>query len=304
MPPNGLNDCVRADTMSILLTGGTGYLGSRLLSKLVERPHGAITVVVRKSSNLNRISHLLDRVECVNVEGCELTGLVEARAVDTVIHCATNYGRGSVPFSEIVEANLVLPLKLLDAASNATKRVAFINTDTMLDKNVSAYSMSKKQFGEWLTSYAERGPCVNMVLEHFFGPGDDPTKFASHILRSLLQNEPRIALTEGSQTRDFIYIDDVVSAFLHVLDFIRGVGRGSYEYQIGLGAPLSIRDFVQLAKALSGNELTQLDFGALPHRLNEVMHVCANTESIRLLGWSPRFSVEQGLRVTIEKERG
>jgi nucleoside-diphosphate-sugar epimerase len=287
--------------VNVLLTGASGYLGSRVAAALA----GAHRVValVRRTSSLARLAPVLPRLELHHAEDGGYEELLRARGIDVVLHCATNYGRGDVPRPDVVEANLVLPLALLEAAMRSGRRVAFVNTDTMLDKDVSDYTLSKKQFREWLRVVSDELVAVNVPIEHFFGPGDDPTKFVTSVLRSLLAGEPRIALTPGDQERDFIYVDDVVSALLAILRFAHGARPGFHEFELGRGEPMKIRAFVELAKALSGNETTVLDFGARPYRRNEVMRIAADTGRLRALGWEPRHDPASGLRLTIEGER-
>jgi CDP-paratose synthetase len=289
--------------MNILLTGGTGYLGSHLLRALVKDRHEQVTVLVREGSHLERISELAGTFSCFQIDLVDFRELIESKGIDTIVHCATNYGRTRVSRADMVDANLVLPLRLLDAAAAVSRKVTFINTDTMLDKSVSEYSMSKKQFRDWLRVYADTGVCINLALEHFFGPGDDPSKFATFIVRALLRNDARVPLTPGNQERDFIYIDDVVDAFLVILSMHQQLPNGFFDFELGRGEPMALRVFVELAKRLCGNSTTVLDFGALPHRKNEVMRVAAKTEGIRALGWEPKVDIERGLRCMIEKER-
>lgn len=74
---------------------------------------------------------------------------------------------------------------------------AFINSDTILDKQVNHYSLSKRQFVDWLEHFRTDVTCVNVALEHFYGPGDDPSKFVMWVIRQLLAGTPRIDLTPG-----------------------------------------------------------------------------------------------------------
>lgn len=289
--------------MNILLTGATGYLGSHLLRALAQSREHKLTVVTRKGSHLERIRDLLDVVECVELGQWDFLNLIESRSIATIVHCATNYGRKCTSRPEIVDANLVLPLRLLDAAARSNRPVCFVNTDTMLDKSISAYSMSKKQFRDWLGVYADNNVCINVALEHFFGPGDDPSKFVTFVVRALLRNDDRIDLTLGNQTRDFIYVDDVVDAFLHILRFALTSEPGFFEFQIGRGDPVTVRSFVELSKRLCGNISTLLNFGALPYRPHEVMSVEIDTSRLRQLGWAPKIDLEQGLSKMIEREK-
>lgn len=226
----------------------------------------------------------------------------EENRIDVIVHCATNYGRQAVPPTEIVEANLILPLALLQLAEQHGARV-FINTDTILDKRVNHYSLSKHQFLEWLPMFAMRLVCANVALEHFYGPFDDPSKFVSYVVQRLLADEPQLDLTPGEQRRDFVYIDDVVGAFASILNVSLASAPGLYRYEVGTGSSINIADFVRLAKQLAGNERTHLNFGALPYREREVMESRADVRSLLALGWSPHVPLRDGLARTITLER-
>jgi nucleoside-diphosphate-sugar epimerase len=110
--------------------------------------------------------------------------------------------------------------------------------------------LSKKHFLDWLKSYSDGIGCFNVALEHFYGPGDDPTKFVTYLVHSLLRGESALDLTEGLQKRDFIYIDDVIDAFISIINYSFSVGSGFYEYEVGSGAPIEIREFVSLLKKI------------------------------------------------------
>lgn len=287
--------------MNILLTGATGFLGRNLLARLVEDGHKVI-ILVRHSSSLQRIATLLDRVIVHTVGDASPYDLLHTNKIETIIHCATNYGRGEIDPSELLNVNLIMPLQLLQAGCDSGVR-CFINTDTVLDKGVNDYALSKSQFREWLGRYAQKMICVNVALEHFYGPEDDSTKFVSFIVKQLLDGADTIDLTLGEQKRDFIFIDDIVSAFLMILGNCASLEYGYFDYEIGTGDTISIREFVELTKQLSGNTHTQLNFGAVPYRENEAMETFVNTSAIRALGWEPRTPIFEGLSKMIAQER-
>lgn len=244
----------------------------------------------------------MPKVRCLNADQLSVRQIFRIDAYDTILHCATDYGRKSVPRADVIEANLMLPLRLLETGLDRGLR-AFVNTDTMLDKSVSDYTLSKRQFREWLQSFSGRVAGINLVLEHFFGPGDDATKFVTHVIQSLLRNEPSMQLTEGLQKRDFIYVDDVVRAVLCVLGSINLEPAGYTEYPVGSGTSVAVRDLVCMAKLISGNTATTLEFGAIPYRPNEPMDVSVDVSRLRTLGWRPHTDLREGLRRTIEMER-
>lgn len=284
------------------MTGGTGFLGSHLLKTLIESGK-TVHCLRRESSSDERIDRSVrNQVQWVNIENCNFDQYFKKNGISYVLHCATNYGRAQNDPNEIVESNLILPLKLLHAASQNQVK-AFLNTDTILDKGIGSYSLSKKQFSEWLQSYSDRIVGINIALEHFYGPYDDPSKFVTYILRELLTDVDKIDLTEGRQKRDFIHIHDVVSAFQLLIKSIDKLENGFYHYEVGTGQSIEISKFVELSKRLVGNSNTTFNLGAIPYRKNEVMDTKANISKLLALGWKPHYTLEDGLIDTIKKER-
>lgn len=290
------------DPAAIFMTGGTGYLGSHLLRSLVKRGY-LVYCLRRASSSLNRVTDIVTEVTWVELETTDFNDFFAEHQIKYVLHCATDYGRKQVDPRGTIEANLILPLRLLHAAA-ANDVSVFINTDTILDKGISNYSLSKNQFADWLESYSDRIVGINMALEHFFGPGDDPSKFVTYIIQALLSGVESIKLTEGKQKRDFIYIDDVIAAFMTLLENAPNFEHRYYQFEVGTAQPVEIRRFVELAQEFSGNKKTQLNFGAIPYRKNEVMASDVDISGLSALGWKPEVSLEDGLKRTIETERG
>ncbi|MHB0997488.1 MAG: NAD-dependent epimerase/dehydratase family protein, partial [Elusimicrobiales bacterium] len=170
-----------SDRKKILLTGGNGFLGSNLLRKLVALDF-QVLITVRDSSDLSRIEDLKGRVRLLPLERTDFSEIFRAEKIGAVVHCATDYGRKQTSPLSILEANLLLPLRLLQLGSE-NGLPCFINTDTILDKGVSHYSLSKAQFKDWLKLYSDKMACVNVALEHFYGPYDDESKFSAWVIQ-------------------------------------------------------------------------------------------------------------------------
>lgn len=285
-----------------LVTGGTGYLGSRMLQSLLSEGW-AVTVLKRKASRMDRLPEIVrSQVKLLDLETWNLDSAFQEGQFEAVLHCATNYGRSSIDPLSVVEANLMLPLKLLLKAIEH-KVPYFVNTDTILDKGISAYSLSKSQFVEWMDNLGKDICCLNFRLEHFYGPGDDPSKFVTFIIQQMLSNSPRVALTPGEQKRDFIFVDDVLKAMLHVLNARVQFSKGLHSFDVGSGEKISLKEFVQKVQWASGNTGTQLDFGALPYRDKEVMDTPVDISRLTQLGWFPQVGLDEGIAITIEEER-
>jgi nucleoside-diphosphate-sugar epimerase len=145
---------------------------------------------------------------------------------------------------------------------------------------------------------------ANVELSHFYGPGDDKTKFVSNMLDMLIREVPMIPLTEGEQVRDFIYIDDVVDAFSRIMEHVFSLKNGFYEFQVCEGARVSVKELVRELKRALGNSSTVLNFGALPYREHEAMKPTGSSAALSALGWQPSYSLEEGIKVLVELERG
>jgi len=285
---------------TILMTGGTGYLGSNIARSLCGEYH--IIILKRSFSPIKRIEDIINKVEFFNIDEINLKNVFLHKKIDVILHCATHYGRKSKDPLEIVEANLMLPLSLLNFAKAYTVP-CFINTDTILDKRINTYSLSKSQFHDWLLILAKDIVCVNMELEHFYGPLDDTSKFVTYLIYSMLKGESEIQLTDGKQKRCFVYIDDVVNAFKLIIENSCFFSQGYQNFQIGSLQSISVRTLAETIKRLSDNVSTFLNFGAIPYRENEIMDPKLEVGHLLNLGWKISVSLEEGLQKTIKAEK-
>ena len=290
--------------MKILLTGASGFLGSALALHWRNAGH-QVALLLRPTSKSDRLRGLeasFDIGRCTN--DAEVDSFVKQVQPEVVVHTACAYGRQGETSLQLFDVNLRLGLVILQALQNAAQAVSFINTDSALASDVSPYALSKNQFAQWgrilVNQSGGQLSFINVLLQHMYGPGDDASKFTTHVLHACQRNDPELKLTAGEQARDFIYIDDVVSAYdtllkqRHQLDTLQDI-------EVGSGVAPTIRQFVEDAHRLTVSR-TELLFGALPYRANEVMHCLANVARMAQLGWVPAFDLNAGLKKTIELE--
>lgn len=288
---------------TILVTGGTGFLGSHVVHNLVTSGH-RVLVLKRPSSNLDRLSPILHALSVYDLEEVDLSvPFKEYGKVDAVIHTATCYGRNGETEVELSRTNTSFPLHLLEVATSYNTNT-FINTDTVLHKYLNAYALSKNHFVEWGKLFANRNRIrfVNIRLEHMYGPYDEVTKFTTRVMKDCLANVPEIKLTPGDQMRDFVYIDDVIAGYKVLLEKTESQRGMFQEYDLGSGKPVSIRLFVETVHKLSGSS-THLNFGALPYRNGEIMYSAANTEKLESLGWRCQTSLVDGIQKTMRLDK-
>jgi nucleoside-diphosphate-sugar epimerase len=292
--------------MKLLVTGATGFLGSHLTRFLLSKGY-EIIIVKRSFSNTSRIDSILSSVVSYDMDKVALESIFNEHKIDIVIHTATNYGKLNSNFSDVIEANVVFPLRLLELL--AVKGKAFINTDTFFNNDkshlysyLSSYSISKKYFCELAEKYIENTQIslINARLEHLYGPHDDKMKFTMQIISKLLRNVPNIELTRGNQERDFIYVDDAVSAYYHIIQNISLFNQKVTNLQVGNGTVYSIREFVELSKKIT-KSTSELLFGVIPQRQNEIFHSQADNRKLKALGWSNNVDLESGIKNIVKQ---
>ena len=176
----------------------------------------------------------------------------------------------------------------------------FINTDTVLDRYTSIYSLTKKQFTDWLKHRQNEIKIVNMPLEHFYGPECPDTNFISLMAKRLLANEPEIALTKGEPQRNFVYFTDLIEAYKLVVNKLEGLQGNFNEFEVSTTELISIRELMLTLKTLTGSSTT-LNFGAIPYRPNELMKSEVDNSAMIALGWKPKVNITEGLKLTVEK---
>lgn len=278
-------------------------MGSHLAKALLAVGYDVVALK-RKSSSLHRVASIVHDIDFFDIEGLNFDQLFrDCGKVDAIIHTATCYGRNNESVSEIFASNTEFPLRLLDAGNRSGVGM-FLNTDTILDKYLNLYALSKNQLLQWgkFFSMHEKIRFGNIRLEHFYGPDDDPTKFSAYVINSCVSNIPELKLTKGEQKRDFIYIDDVVSAYMVLLEKMDSFDSSFIEFDVGSGKSVSIREFVETVYRLSASK-THLAFGALPYREGEVMQSEADISGLAALGWHCHYNIETGLKQVIDQER-
>ena len=284
----------------VLITGGTGYLGSHFINKFYNKYD--FIILKRSFSDISQLKIEDNSAIYYDLDKIVLKSVYEEERIDIVFHCATNYGRSDQDELNILDCNLTLPVSLLQL-STKYKIKKFINTDTILDKGVSHYALSKNHFNEWFKIFSNKITCINVRLEHFYGPNDDKTKFISKILNLLLTNVEQIELTKGDQIRYFLHIEDVIDAFDLIISQTNKIKNGYHNIDIGSNVGISIKEVTSLLKKLTNNTTTHLNFGAIEYRPNEVMNLNLDLNFILNLGWKSKINLEDGLKDIIDFEK-
>lgn len=281
----------------ILITGINGFLGSHLAKRL--KSNFDIIGLEYSLDNLFRIQS--EKFKIYDSSNSSLERVFIENDIYAILHVATIYRRDLEPMADLVKTNILLPVNLLDL-SNKHGVSLFLNTDSFFNNSsysysyLSDYTLSKKHSIDWIRLMSNSSSCkiVNMKIFHMFGNNDSPSKFIPFLIENIKKNKTFLDMTEGMQTRDFVYVKDVITAYEKVLKNEDQLSVYQ-EFEVGGGNSISIKTLANLIKEIT-NSKTELRFGILPYRNGEIMESISNNSSLIKLGWRPKFSLKSALQ--------
>lgn len=285
--------------MRVIVLGSTGYLGSRVVKKLVELHHHVLCLT-REESRIDCLLDVMDRIEVCRIN--DLHGYLEENAgkYDCFFNAACKYEKNEVQDIDIMEANLYVPIKVfLECLNHNVKK--YITVGTGLPQEFNVYTVSKRKYaeiGNWYSNRCQaKGRSIqfcNVELENFYGKDEPENRFIADIIKKLKRNE-KILLTEGSQKRDFIFIDDVVRI---LAELIQKEDLPCYmDLPLGTGTGVPIREIITYLKELTNSE-SELCFGAVPKRLFEP-DSWADLKKMNEMNFHVQYDWKRGLKQII-----
>lgn len=297
--------------MRILITGGAGFIGSHLAEYWSTRGEVVVLDNLRTGfrENLESIPHTFVEGDVGDSE------LVERlmRSVDVVFHLAALVSvPESVEHPELcVRENVLGTLNVLKAALKEVSRVIFASSaaiygdnpvvpkmESMLPEPCSPYAITKLDGEHYLTFYARQFglSCAALRFFNVFGPRQNPSgPYASavpvFVSRSIKNEEIRI-YGDGEQTRDFIYVKDIVGAlsFLAEKKSVSGVFNAGYGESRKIG---------ELAEDIVRRTASDSSIKNVPVRPGDVKHSYASADKLLDEGWVPRWRFAEALEETI-----
>jgi len=312
---------------TVVVTGGAGFIGSHLSEELARRGYHVIILDDLSTGKKENIAPLLNSTNSTN-SITQQTGGVEFipgtvgdlpvlqklfRGVDFVFHLAAI---PSVPRSienplATHEANITGTLNVLLASrDNDVKKVIYASSSSvygdtptlpkkedMLSNPQSPYAVTKLAGEYYCQVFHQVYALPTICLRYFnvYGPGQDPnSQYAAVIPRFISRvshGEPPIIFGDGEQTRDFTFVRDAVEA-----NILAARGDATGVFNVGTGTRVSINKLAKLVISLIGRSTEPIYQKPRP---GDVGHSLADISRTRELGYNPRYSLEQGLRETI-----
>jgi CDP-paratose synthetase len=239
-----------------------------------------------------------------NISICEIyDGFLEKkirRFSPDVVYCTTCcYETDSEYLLKTIDANYVFPSQILRIIANLkTRPVRFISVGTSLPPSLNLYSLTKKHFAELGKLFHKKTEIefVNLSLESFYGIDEPRNRFITRSILQLKSNQ-ELLLTEGTQKRDYIFIDDVVE----IMYFLStcAISKDIYDIPVGTGIAPTVKEIILFLCNETGSR-SNLRFGAIEMREHEPSTV-ADISVIRNLGYSkPLASWQGGMKKVIE----
>jgi len=281
------------------MTGATGFLGSHLLPTLIKKGYDII-ILKRSFSNICRIQNVISQIKNYDIDKVSIQKIFNENEIGGIMHLATDYGRkNNNDIIQMSKANIELPTQLLNLGCKY-RIIFFINTHTFSNSKYSLYSAMKNSFIEIAKYFYDNSKVkfINMKLEHMYSEKDDDSKFIPFLIVSILEGK-EIRVTKGEQKRDFIYVHDVVDAYLKVLDNLGNFNDNFIEFEIGTGNSISLRDLLSKIEE-EINKKANIKWGIIPYKKNEIFNSTADIRKAKqYLGWYPNHEINTGLRRTI-----
>jgi UDP-glucose 4-epimerase len=307
----------------VLVTGGAGFIGSHMVDRLVNDGYDIRVIDDLSAGRLDNIrGHLsAGRVDFVKGDIRDVSLVRKSvDGVDVVVHFAA---LTSVPFSVahpdlVFDVNLVGTLNLIRACvQGGVGRFVFVSSCAVCGdpevlpvreehrpNPISPYAESKLLAERYCLGFQDRQLLRSVVLRFFnvYGPRQGMNDYSGVITRFIdrvRQKEPLVIYGDGSQTRDFVNVHDVVEAILASMKSSDSEGE---VFNVGSGKPTSINELAKTILELAG---VDLEIRYEKPRAGDIKDSYADiSKAKKFLGYEPKISLRDGLRVLLEEKLG
>lgn len=296
----------------IIVTGGLGFIGTHLVLRLLEKGYD-VTVIDKSANTPPPLQRLVDdgEIRVVRSDYCSVADGSLWRRGAAVIHLAAiaDPAEAHMKPLETTRINAYCTARLLEQIRGAGIPVIYASSAsiygvpryTPIDEDhprdpIGIYGASKLAGELYLAAYnREYGvPAASLRLFNVYGPWNRKGVVYSFI-EKMVRGEPPIIYGGGGQIRDFIYIDDVVDAFIKALR----LRETSYTaVNIGSGRGISIRELYTMLSRITGYRGEPVY--AEPRGFDIDISIASIKLAREKLGWEPRTPLEEGLRRTVE----
>ena len=294
----------------ILVAGGSGFIGSNLISDLLSLENEVISIsknnikIERKIKGAKYICHDL----CKPIKKDQFTLIKD---IDYIINCSgyvnhNNFQNGGKEvFNQHLESvylltNLAIDLNVktfvqIGSSDEYGKKQSPIN-ESIREKPMTPYSLAKLASTHLLEQYNAKGILNSVILRPFlvFGENQSKDRFLPFLIDNCIKDK-EFKVTYGEQIRDYLYIKDFNRALINTLDNEKAYGQ---VFNIASGIPISIRELIIYVNQIIGRG--HPIFGGIDYREGESMNLYADIDKAKkLLFWKPQFELKKSLKKVI-----
>jgi len=303
--------------MKILVTGGAGFIGSHLVDRLVKY-HQVVIVDNLSTGLIENINKKAIFYKADITDTKKMKNIFKKEIPEIVSHCAAivNVRKSMVEPMSTINVNVLGSLNILECCREfGIKKIIFHSTGGACYGNpeylpadekhptrpISIYGISKKTVEDMLFSYSQNYGLDYTVLRYsnIYGPRQntsDEVGVISIFIEAMLANKRPTIFGDGSQTRDYLFIDDVINANIIMLK------KGKNEiFNVGTGKETSIKKIFDIIK---NNLSSDIKPEYEKERKGDIKRISLSIEKIKKFGWNPKISSEEGIRKTIEYYKG
>ncbi len=295
----------------ILVTGGTGYIGSELVKSLIKMNY-CVAIIVRDTNESKKLFR--EDVTYILSDNSDFKKMIIEFSPNIVVHLAA-YSTSSDTLEEmhkLIASNIIFTSVLLDALS-ACKIDLFINTGSFSEYYYNDNTLSSTYFysatktsAKYIVDYFSRKnnfKYINAILYTVYGKESSRKKIIDYAIDSL-DCITTIQMSEGLQVLDFIHIEDVVNFYLHIIDNHGKLNLYEKDYCVGTGRGINLRELVNILEQYT-NTKANIQWGANKSRLIDTKQAIANVvKTNEELGWNAKIDVYSGVIGYVDKQLG
>lgn len=304
-----------------LITGGSGFVGSHLAEKMIDKGWKITIIDNLSTGKLENLKKIKKQVKFIDADIRNFAKLnKENLKTDVIVHLAAQIyvNKSILNPKETFDINLNGTINILELAKKiGVKKVIFasssavygnINKESISEKEslkpISPYGLSKLMAEEMLALYNQLYGITTTSLRFFniYGPRQNGSSAYSGAISNFLERikngKKPVIYGSGKQTRDFIYVGDAIDA---IFKAVLLNDKKNHIYNVGTGNTISINNLLNLIMTLKGKK-DKLFPTYKPKRVGDIELSGANISRIkRELGFKPKYTIEQGLRLTQKK---
>ncbi|EGT2197547.1 epimerase [Clostridioides difficile] len=295
----------------VVLTGGSGYIGSNLARKLYTLGYD-IYVIVRQDSRLDLICDIEKNINIYYFDGkiLSLNNFMNEIKPDLVIHLASLFinEHTTLQIDELINSNILFSTQLIETSLRANVKY-FINTGTHWQNYngenynpVNLYAATKEAFQNICKYYSEVTDMsiITIKLIDTYGPYDPRPKIMN-LLKDIYFNKKTLNMSSGEQELGLLYIEDVIKAYLIAIEKIQKMNPKECRTFFALPKKIySLREVVDIFQCAVGEKL-DINWGKRPYRKREIMKIYINDENI--LENEDIIGLYEGIKCMLEIER-